>query len=486
MEKNIKRNIIAVDSKIKDVLKKLNEGIFGVIFVVDKSERVIGLFTDGDIRRAILKGASLSSPIENYMKKNFVFAKTGKKRGEYIKLFSDKIRHLPILDDKRRLVDFISWTEIWRMPIMEPYLGGNEIKYVSDCIYTNWISSQGDYVKRFENIFSKYYSNYFALTTSSGTSALHLSLLALGIGEGDEVLVPDITFAASANSVIHSGARPVFVDIDKDHWTIDYKLIELCISKRTKAIMPVHLYGHPCDMDPILDIAEKHNLFVIEDCAESFGSKYKGQLTGTFGNVGCYSFFSNKVITTGEGGMVITKDRELYEKMMILRDHGMSKDKKYMHVAVGYNYRMTNMQAAIGLAQMEKADKLLEIRSFIANEYKKNLYKVDEIKLPNEMEWAESTYWLYTLLINNDKADIDRDDLILYLNNEGIETRPVFYPLHIQPIYNCKKQHFPISEDISSRGISLPSSNVMKDEDIKEVCQKLKNIIKNKKIFKSL
>jgi len=474
--KEISRNLVPTGSTLKTVMKTLNKGVFGAVLIVDDQGKMVGLYTDGDVRRALLKGGDLDDPVESHMERNFITGSIHKSRTDNIKLLKENIRHLPILDDKGCPVDLISWAEMWRIPVMEPSLGGNELKYVSDCITSNWISSQGEYVKSFERSFSEYMDVEYSLTTSSGTTALHLSLVSMGIGPGDEVIVPDLTFAASANTVIHTGAKPVFVDVDKYTWTIDPKNIEEKLTKNTRAIMPVHLYGHPCDMDPIMEIAATHELFIVEDCAEALGAKYKGELVGVFGDIACFSFFSNKTITTGEGGMVITKSPDLYEKLLIWRDHGMSKARRYWHVVPGYNYRMTNLQAAVGLAQLEQIDTFLEQRQFVSRKYEAGLKDMLEITLPHEMEWAQNTYWLYTILLNKGSANIDRDDLILCLENEGIESRPIFYPLHMQPIYNCSGKEYPIAEEISGRGISLPSSNSLKKEEIQKVCQKLKKI----------
>lgn len=486
MKKDLSRNILSSDTTLKDVLATLNKGVFGVVFIEGKDKCIQGLFTDGDVRRALLNGASLETPAIEFMKKEFIFGDSEKKHDENIKLLSEKVRHLPILNPKGQLVDFLSWAEIWRLPVMEPMLGGNELKYVSDCITSNWISSQGSYVKTFENEFSIYLNSEHALTTTSGTTALHLALTALGITLGDEVIVPDLTFAASANAVVHAGAKPVFVDVDPEHWTINPNLIEQSITPRTKAIMPVHLYGHPCDMKPIIEIANKHGLFIIEDCAEALGTQYNNQIVGTLGDVGCFSFFSNKVITTGEGGMIVTSRENLYEKMILLRDHGMSKKKRYWHEMSGFNYRMTNLQAAIGVAQLEQIRSFLAKRIHIAKQYAHHLAGIPEITLPPEMPWAKNIYWLYSILIDEASAGLSRDELIKGLENEGIETRPFFCPLHNQPPYSPATKNFPITENLAAAGISLPSSNILTDDEIARICTIIIKLINHHKIIKNI
>ncbi len=486
MVKDVSLNILSLDARLRDVLMTLNKGVFGVVFISDKDSRIIGLFTDGDVRRAMLDGAGLETPVLDYMKRDFVFGSVKQGRDENIKLLNEKVRHLPILDEQGRLVDFLSWAEMWRLPVMEPSLGGNELKYVSDCITSNWISSQGSYVKAFEKGFARFLKVDHALSTTSGTTALHLALTALGIGHGDEVIVPNLTFAASANVVIHAGAIPVLVDVSSEHWTMDPCLIESAISSRTKAIMPVHLYGHPCDMGPILDISRKYKLYVIEDCAEALGARYNGRLIGTLGDVGCFSFFSNKVITTGEGGMVSCNDKALNDKMMVLRDHGMSKTKRYWHEVAGFNYRMTNLQAAVGLAQLEQIDTFLKKRRDIATAYNGNLKAVAGIALPPEKPWAENIFWLYSILVDEMKAGISRDDLIKGLACEGIESRPFFHPLHKQPPYRSTSTNFPISEKLAAQGISLPSSSSLSAEEINRVCRTIKKLIKHHTIINEI
>jgi perosamine synthetase len=313
-----------------------------------------------------------------------------------------------------------------------------------------------------------------------------LALLALGVGPGDEVIVPDLTFAATANTVVHAGAKPVFVDISEDYWNIDPERIEAAITRNTRTIMPVHLYGHPCDMGPIMDVANKYGLFVVEDCAQALGAKYEERLVGAFGDVGCFSFFSNKVITTGEGGMVITNNRTLYDRMTILRDHGMSRNKRYWHEVAGFNYRMTNLQAAVGLAQLENVNLFLKQRRFVAGVYKAHLKHIPGITLPPEMDWAENIYWLYSVLIEKEVLGLSRDDLMIGLEREGVETRPFFYPLHTQPPYSDAKVDFPTSNRISRQGLSLPSSNGLQVEQIEQVCEVLRKVISHYKIVGDL
>lgn len=478
MAKDIEKNLVGMEASLNDVLSTLNRGVFGVVFVVDRDGVMRGLFTDGDVRRALLQGASLSDPVDRYMNRSFTAGRVDSSRQDNIRLLTESIRHLPILDEAGRPVDLISWAEFWRLPVMEPSLGGNELKYVSDCITSNWISSQGAYVTRFQEAFSDFVGSDYALTTSSGTTALHLALVTLGIGAGDEVIVPDLTFGASGSTVVHCGAKPVFVDVDRDTWTLDPATIEAKITERTRAIMPVHLYGHPCDMDPILDLAERHGLSVIEDSAEALGAEYKGRRVGTLGDVGCFSFYANKVITTGEGGMVTTNSPELHEKMAMLRDHGMSKEKRYWHLYPGYNYRMTNLQAAIGLAQIERIADFMAYRQEVVARYNGHLSGVDGIILPPDAEWARNIYWLYSIVVDEQRTGVERDQLAKSLADHGIETRPFFYPMHTQPCYQVEDAgEFPVTDWLAARGLSLPTANDIRLEDVDRVCGAIKKAI---------
>jgi len=300
------------------------------------------------------------------------------------------------------------------------------------------------------------------IAVSNGTAALHLALKALGIGPGDEIIVPSLTFIATANVVAYCGAKPVFVDVHPEYWCLDPTKLEEKINDRTKAIIPVHLYGHPCDMDPILEIAEKRGIAVVEDCAEAPGAKYKGRKVGSFGDISCFSFFGNKIITTGEGGMCITKDDKLAEKMRKLRDHGKVTGSEYRHDVVGFNYRMTNLQAAIGVAQLEKIDSIMEARNGIVAHY--NTLLKGPATLPPHMPWADPVCWLYATLLPK------RDDVMETLKKEDIETKPFFLPIHQQPIYESN-QTLPVSESLSQKGLNLPTYVGLGDAERKRISE---------------
>jgi len=360
---------------------------------------------------------------------------------------------------------------VCRIPIAEPEIGEEELKNVTEAVKSGWVSSKGPFIGEFEKSFSRYIGAKHGVATSNGTTALHLALEALGIKTGDEVIIPTLTFIASANVVKYTDARPVFVDSHSDYWCIDPEKMKEKITNRTKAIMPVHLYGHPCDMDPILRIAKKHNIFIVEDCAEAHGAIYKGKKVGSFGIISCFSFYGNKIITTGEGGMCLTNNEELAEKIRVLRDHGMSPQKRYWYDVVGFNYRMTNLQAAIGVAQLAKLDKFVEKKRRIARIYGESLKDVEGLELHPEMAWARNVYWMYSILVKR-ASGITREYLAKKLNESGIDSRPFFYPVHTLPPYK-ENAAYPIAEKLSQEGLNLPSSVKLSDENLATIANVL-------------
>jgi perosamine synthetase len=481
---DITRNLLPLTASLRAVMQRLNEGVGGIALIVDDAGRLRGVLTDGDIRRAIVVGKGLETPAEQLIGIKFTVGRADAEHTSNLALLNEKIRHLPIVDADNRPVDLLSWADLWRVPLAQPALGGNEVKYVNDCLATGWVSSQGSYIEKFQNAFQTYMGGGLALSTSSGTTALHLALAALGIGPGDEVIVPDLTFGATANAVLHAGATPVFVDIDPATWTLDPAAMAAAVTPRTRAVIPVHLYGHPCDMDAIMDVARRHKLFVVEDCAESLGAQYKNRKAGIDGDVGCFSFFANKMITTGEGGMVLTRDPALHAKMAVLRDHGMTKERRYWHEYPGFNYRMTNLQAALGLAQMERIEVFLQRRRDIVARYDKRLTNIQGIILPPRMPWAVNVHWLYTVSIDEPVLGISRDMLLAKLNERGIETRKVFFPLHPQPAFRAGVAHdCPVSEHVARRGVSLPTSNDLTIADVDRVCDAITDVVRTQLVF---
>ncbi len=355
---------------------------------------------------------------------------------------------------------------LYKYPVYQPSLNGNEKKYVNECLDSTWISSKGKYISEFESKFAKYTNIKYAIAVPNGTIALHLTLLALGIGKDDEVIVPTLTYIASANAITYTSAKPVFVDSLYGSWQIDPADIRKKITKRTKAIMPVHLYGFPSDMNEIIKIAKGHNLYIIEDCAESFGTRLNSKHVGGFGNIAAFSFFGNKTITTGEGGMVTTNSKKIFQLATRIKGQGLAKNREYWHDLVGYNYRMTNICAAIGLAQLERADSIITKKRQIADWYYEFLNDLP-LEFHKEGKGIFHSYWMVNILVKEYK---DRDKLRDHLKYTGIETRPIFFPIHTMPIYKRKGQKFPVAEDIARRGITLPSYPELKRDDVQYIC----------------
>jgi perosamine synthetase len=367
------------------------------------------------------------------------------------------------------------------IPVCEPFLNGNELEYVKEAVSSTWISSGGKYIKEFEQKFPEYIGVNHGTLTTSGTTALHLALKAIGAGRDDEVIIPAFTMIACAFSVCHCGAKPVFVDCDRETWNINPDLIEEKITSKTKAIMPVHIYGHPCDMDPILKIAQKHNLLVIEDAAEAMGSVYKGRKCGSLGDIACFSFFANKMITCGEGGIVVTSNKTFYDNCRYFKNlcFPLDKPRVFLHEDIGFNYRLTNVHAAILLAQLENADAYIRLRREHAKLYNERLKDIKGITLPCEKEWAFNSYWMYSILIE-DQFGLNRDQLGQALKDEGIDTRPFFIGMHKQKSlekYGCDcSGNYPVTDEISQKGLYLPSGSGLKEEQIDYICDTIRKI----------
>jgi perosamine synthetase len=363
--------------------------------------------------------------------------------------------------------------------VAHPILNGNEKKYVADCLDSTWISSNGSYINRFEQEFAQFIHTNHAITCSNGTTGLHLALMAHGVKENDEVIIPTFTFVATANAIVHCGAKPVFVDAEPDTWNMNPLLIEKKITTRTKGIIVVHLYGHPTDMDPIMELAQRHGLFVIEDAAEAMGAEYKGRKVGSIGHSAVFSLFGNKIITTGEGGMVTTNDEEISETIRLLKGQGMDPKHRYWHPIIGYNYRMTNIQAAIGCAQLENIDWHVQQRIRIAGLYCDNLKSHSNLlSLPIQKNWAKNVYWLFSILLK-DVTEGKRDEIMKRLVQKGIETRPFFYPMHILPPYQHLQPHleFPVANRISAQGINLPSYGSLTADEISYISNSLVDVL---------
>jgi len=372
----------------------------------------------------------------------------------------------------------VGWEEsktLPNIPVSSPLVGEREIRYLTDCINSGWVSYGGRHVSEFENKIAEFCGVKYGASTNSGTTALHLALAAAKIRPGDEVIIPTFTMVATANAVSYTGAKPVLVDSELETWNMDASQIEEKITKRTRAIIAVHTYGHPADMDAITEIAGKHNLIVIEDAAEAHGAEYKGKRTGGLGDMACFSFYANKIITTGEGGMIVSDNPQFIERAKWLRAHAFGKEgKHFWHEEIGFGYRMSALQAAVGLAQLERIDEFVQKRRDSARIYNTLLSDLKGIILPPEAKWAKNVYWMYSVRIGK-QLGLSRDDLMAKLSRKGIETRTFFFPIHRQPAYFSmyEGEEYPLADKLSESGMNLPSGNNLSEGEIRFVCNSI-------------
>ena len=362
-----------------------------------------------------------------------------------------------------------------QIPLSFPTIGRREMEYVVDCLESTWISSVGKYVERFEQAFAEVAGTKHAVTCSNGTAALHLALLALKLLPGDEVLVPALTFVACANSVVYCGGKPVFIDVDRDIWSIDATQVEDRITERTRGIIAVHLRGHPADMEAIMAIARRHGLFVIEDAAQAHGAQVRGRPVGSIGDIGTFSFFGNKMITTGEGGMITTDDDAVAKHIRLLKNQGMTRERRYWHPVVGYNYRLTNVQAAIGLAQVERLGELLVRHQEVAAWYREELSGVPGLGWQQQKAWARHAWWQFVAIVD-DEFGADRDTIIEKLQDSGIDARRLYFPMHQLPIHEGRARdgEYPVADYLAAHGVCLPTWSGLQRENVQYVCEQLR------------
>jgi len=476
----LKDLIIEKNCSLKDAIKIIEKGGQRVAFVVN-NQKFLNVITDGDIRRALLKKFTLNTNISKIIfKKKCKYLNVNSSFEVIQKAMGSNLAHLPLVDNKKKLVDYAVNFKINKIPVSEPQFLGNENLYLNDCINSGWISSGGKYVKLFEKSFSKFIKSKYTLSTTSGTTALHLALASLGIKKDDEVILPNLTFISPVNAAIYLGAKPILVDIDESNLCIDPKKIEKAITKKTKAIVLVYLYGHGCDIYKIKRIAKKYKLLLVEDCAEGMGTYCKNRHVGNFGDASTFSFFGNKTITTGEGGMVCFKKKKYFEIAKKLRDHGMSSKKRYWHNYIGFNYRMTNMQAAVGFAQMERIKFFIKQKKKTAKKYRFYLNNNKQIFFSKNFPNTQSSYWLYYIKLKK-KISNARDKIIDILLKNGIEARNCFYPVHLMEPYKnyySKKNNLDNSIKLSRSIIALPSSVNLGDQEIKNICANLNMVLK--------
>jgi perosamine synthetase len=369
------------------------------------------------------------------------------------------------------------------IPVNEPMLGQRELEYVTECLQTGWISSAGRFIEEFEQKWGAYCGMKYGIAVSNGTTALQVAARSLSLSPGDEVIMPTFTIISCALAVVECGAIPVLVDSDPQTWCMDVTQIETKITPRTKAIMPVHIYGHPVNMDPLLTLANKYNLRIIEDAAEAHGAEYLSReggpssgwmRCGGMGDVSCFSFYANKLITTGEGGMVLTNDAEIAAKARGLRNLCFRPERRFYHTELGYNFRLTNVQAAMGLAQLERFEQIIEKKRWMGQQYAERLSGLSVLQLPVEQTWARQVYWMYGLVLD-ESTGMDAVEFARRLKEHGVETRPFFLGMHEQPVLWDRGlfvgEHFPVAERIARQGLYLPSGLALTEEQIISVCE---------------
>jgi len=375
------------------------------------------------------------------------------------------------------------------IPVNEPLLDLRELEYVTECVQTGWISSAGKFIEEFEDKWAAYCGRRYGIAVSNGTVALQVAAACLDLQPGDEVIMPTFTIISCALAAVYNGAVPVLVDCDPRTWCMDVEQVKAKISERTRAIMPVHIYGHPVDIDPILKLAEQHGLAVIEDAAEVHGAEYlSGRDTtkptwrrcGSFGTLSCFSFYANKLITTGEGGMVLTDDPVLAEKARSLRNLCFHGNRRFHHTELGFNFRLTNLQAAIGVAQLERIAEIIERKRWMGREYNRRLGDIKTLQLPVEESWAKNVYWMYGTVVA-EESGMDAAAFALRLKEHGVETRPFFLGLHEQPVFQQRglfvAERYPVSERIAAQGLYLPSGLALTEEQISRVSEAVHEVL---------
>lgn len=366
------------------------------------------------------------------------------------------------------------------IPVCEPLINKKEFEYVKECLETGWISSQGKFIEEFEDKWAEYCGMKYGIAVSNGSVALQVAIGCLDLKHDDEIIIPTFTIISCATAVIYNKAKPVLVDSEPLTFTINTEQIEGKITKNTKAIMPVHIYGHPCNMDPIYKLARKYDLIIIEDAAEAHGAEYKGEKCGGLGDISCFSFYANKIITTGEGGMVLTNSDDYAEKARSLRNLCFQKNKRFYHEELGYNFRLTNIQAAIGVAQLERISELVDKKRWIGHTYNEKLKDINGLTLPVEREWAKNVYWMYSIVLDKD-IEIDAEEFAKRMHELGVGTRPFFLGMHEQPVFRemglFKDEHYPVAERIAKQGLYLPSGLTLSESDIDFVVSAVKKAL---------
>lgn len=484
MKEDINYLFVKKENTIREAMEKINKSALKIILVVDDDRKLLGVASDGDIRRALLSDKDLETPIKEIMNISPVVATEDTPSGKLLEIMTDKvIQEIPIVDNEGRVIDIVLLRELKSIPLSYPDITHKEVEVINQVLSTPFLSI-GPKVKEFEKKIADYVGTKYAVAVNSGTSGLHLCVKSLGIKDGDEVITTPFSFIASANCILFERAKPVFVDINENTLCIDADKIEEKITERTKAILPVHIFGHPCDMDKIVEIARKHNLAIIEDACEAIGAEYKGKKVGVFGNAGVFAFYPNKQITTAEGGVIVTDDEKIAEMCKSLRNQGREDGDNWLsHKRLGYNYRMSELEAALGVVQMDRINEILEKRQKVAEIYNKRLRELDGIKIPYIGSDIKASWFVYVIKLDKERFSAeDRDRIIKELNAKGINSRAYFPPIHLEPFYaetlGFKSGDFPVTEKTGGLTIALPFYNNLMEQEINYIGDNLNNILK--------
>jgi perosamine synthetase len=366
------------------------------------------------------------------------------------------------------------------IPVNEPWLHKQGQHYVEECLRTGWISSEGRFIKEFENSWAAYCGMPHGVAVTNGTTALQIAMLCLGLEPGDEVIMPSFTIISCAIAILEAGAVPVLVDSDPRTWCQDVQQVAAKVTRRTRALMPVHMYGHPVDMDPLLELARKHELFIVEDAAEAHGAEYQGLKTGGIGDLSCFSFYANKIITCGEGGMVLCRREDHAERLRSFRNLCFRPERRFHHTRIGHNYRLTNLQAAVALSQVERINDHVARKRWIGHSYNERLQDLTQIALPVEEPWAKNVYWMYGVVLA-DELKFDAAEFGRRLREEGVDTRPFFIGMHEQPVFRERGmfagESYPVAERLARRGLYLPSGLTLTEAQIDQVCRAVRKVL---------
>jgi len=475
---------VSESSTIRDAMESINKSGIRMVFVIDENRKLLGIASDGDIRRAFSVGKNFDTPIKDAMKTDPITAPKDTPVTKLLEIMIEKgIQEIPIIDKDKRVLGIVLLSELKSIPLSNPDITHEEVDVIKQVLSTPFLSI-GPKIKEFESKIANYIGRKYAIAVNSGTSGLHLCVKSLDIKDGDEVITSPFSFISSANCILFERAKPVFVDIDENTLCIDPDKIEEKITKKTKAILPVHIFGHPCEMQKIMEIARKYNLSVIEDACEALGADYKDKKVGSFGNAAVFAFYPNKQITTAEGGMIVTDDEKIAKLCQSMRNQGRDEGDDWLsHSRLGYNYRMTELSAALGVTQMDRIEEILGKRQKVANIYNERLSKIGGIKIPYVSSDVKISWFVYVIRLDEKRfSQKDRNRIIQELQDRGIDCRDYFPPIHLEPLYvnmfDYKEGSFPITEKVSSRTIALPFYNNLTEEDIDYTCSSLEKILK--------